>query len=31
MRYLGYNLADESTLPTEPPSPELYEKMDEFV
>jgi hypothetical protein len=31
MRYLGYNLADETTLPTEPPSPELYEKMGRFV
>jgi hypothetical protein len=31
MRYLGYNLADETTLPTEPPSPEMYEKMDRFV
>jgi hypothetical protein len=31
MRFLGYNLADEASLPTEPPSPELYEKMDKFV
>jgi hypothetical protein len=31
MRFLGYTLADESTLPTEPPSPELYERMGRFV
>jgi hypothetical protein len=31
MRFLGYNLADESSLPTEPPPPELYERMDAFV
>jgi hypothetical protein len=31
MRFLGYTLADESTLPTEPPSPELYERMGQFV
>ena len=31
MRFLGYSLADESTLPTEPPSPELYERMGNFV
>jgi hypothetical protein len=31
MRYLGYTLADESALPTEPPPPELYERMGEFV
>jgi hypothetical protein len=31
MRYLGYTLADEASAPTEPPSPDLYEKMDVFV
>jgi hypothetical protein len=31
MRFLGYTLADESTLPTEPPSPELFERMGRFV
>jgi hypothetical protein len=31
MRFLGYTLADESTVPAEPPSPELYEKMGAFV
>jgi hypothetical protein len=31
MRYLGYTLADESTTPTEPPSPDLYETMGRFV
>ncbi len=31
MRFLGYTLADESTLPTEPPPPELYERMGSFV
>jgi hypothetical protein len=31
MRFLGYTLADESTLPGEPPSPELYERMGRFV
>jgi hypothetical protein len=31
MRFLGYTLADESTLPAEPPSPELYERMGRFV
>ena len=31
MRYFGYTLADESVLPTEPPSPELFEKMGQFV
>ena len=31
MRFLGYTLADESALPTEPPSPELYERMGRFV
>lgn len=31
MRFLGYTLADESTLPTEPPSAELYERMGVFI
>jgi hypothetical protein len=31
MRFLGYTLASESELPTEPPPPELYEKMGAFV
>jgi hypothetical protein len=31
MRFLGYTLANESDLPTEPPSPELFEKMGTFV
>ena len=31
MRFLGYTLADESALPTEPPSPELYERMGRFI
>jgi hypothetical protein len=31
MRFLGYTLADESTLPTDPPTPELFEKMGRFV
>ena len=31
MRFLGYTLADESSLPTEPPSPDLYERMGAFV
>jgi hypothetical protein len=31
MRYLGYTLANEAEMPTEPPSPELYEKMGQFV
>jgi hypothetical protein len=31
MRFLGYTLASEADLPTEPPPPELYEKMGEFV
>lgn len=31
MRYLGYTLADESSQPVEPPSPELYERMGEFI
>lgn len=31
MRYFGYTLADESALPMEEPSPELYEQMGRFV
>jgi hypothetical protein len=31
MRFLGYTLADETTLPTEPPSPEVFERMGRFV
>ena len=31
MRFLGYTLADESAVPAEPQSPELYEKMGQFV
>ncbi len=31
MRFLGYTLADESAMPTEPPPPELYEQMGRFV
>jgi len=31
MRFLGYTLANESELPTEPPSPELFETMGKFV
>ena len=31
MRFLGYTLASETELPTEPPPPEMYEKMGEFV
>ena len=31
MRFLGYTLAEEASMPTEPPPPELFEKMDEFV
>jgi hypothetical protein len=31
MRFLGYTLADESALPGEPSSPELYERMGRFV
>jgi hypothetical protein len=31
MRFLGYTLASESDLPTEPPRPELYEEMGKFV
>src|ERR1700680_98800 len=31
MRFLGYTLANEAETPTEPPSPDLYEKMGTFV
>jgi len=31
MRFLGYTLANEAETPTEPPSPDLYEKMGKFV
>jgi hypothetical protein len=31
MRFLGYTLADEFAQPTDPPSPELYERMGRFV
>jgi hypothetical protein len=31
MRFLGYTLASEADLPTEPPRPELYEEMGQFV
>jgi hypothetical protein len=31
MRFLGYTLANEDDTPTEPPSPELYERMGRFV
>jgi hypothetical protein len=31
MRFLGYTLANENEMPTEPPSPDLYEKMGSFV
>jgi hypothetical protein len=31
MRFLGYTLANEAETPTEPPSPEVYEKMGRFV
>jgi hypothetical protein len=31
MRFLGYTLASEAETPTEPPSPDLYEKMGRFV
>ena len=31
MRFLGYTLANEAELPTEPPPPELYEEMGKFV
>jgi hypothetical protein len=31
MRFLGYTLASEADVPTEPPPPELYEEMGKFV
>jgi hypothetical protein len=31
MRYFGYTLANESTLPTEPPPPQLQEEMGKLV
>ena len=31
MRFLGYTLANEAELPTEPPSPDMYERMGAFV
>ena len=31
MRFLGYTLANEDELPTEPPRPEIYEEMGKFV
>jgi hypothetical protein len=31
MRFLGYTLASETELPTEPPPPEMYERMGKFV
>jgi hypothetical protein len=31
MRFLGYTLANEAENATEPPSPDLYEKMGRFV
>lgn len=31
MRFLGYTLASEAEMPTEPPRPELYEEMGKFV
>jgi hypothetical protein len=31
MRFLGYTLANEAETPTEPPRPEIYEKMGTFV
>jgi hypothetical protein len=31
MRFLGYTLASETEMPTEPPPPELYEEMGKFV
>jgi hypothetical protein len=31
MRFLGYTLANEAEQPTEPPSPDMYEKMGVFV
>ena len=31
MRFLGYTLANESDLPAEPPSPEVFEEMGKFM
>jgi hypothetical protein len=31
MRFLGYTLANEAQTPTEPPSPDIYERMGKFV
>lgn len=31
MRFLGYTLASEADMPTEPPRPELFEEMGAFV
>ena len=31
MRFLGYTLANEAEMPTEPPRPEMYEEMGAFV
>ena len=31
MRFFGYTLANEAETPTEPPSPDMYEKMGKFV
>jgi hypothetical protein len=31
MRFFGYTLASEDELPSEPPPPEMYEKMGKFV
>jgi len=31
MRFLGYTLGDESAMPTEPPSAEVFEEMGTFV
>ncbi len=31
MRFLGYTLASEADTPTEPPSPDVYERMGTFV
>ncbi len=31
MRFLGYTLANEAEMPTEPPGPEVYEEMGKFM
>ena len=31
MRFLGYTLGDESAMPAEPPSPEVFEAMGAFM